>query len=291
MRQAAFAISVETYIGFDSAWTSGNKGAICSVTFKGPTPPEVQLPKMVSFDEAVCFIRERHQGGITLIALDQPTVVPNQTGMRPVDRVAGYLLGWLGGAAQPANRSRIGMFDDGSPIWRFVAQLDAKEHPEEARTAVTGLYLVEVFPALSLAALDQAFFGRLRQPKYNPDRRTFSIDAWRRVSSTTAQELGRFGCHQLTEFCHGLGSKPRPRKADQDMLDSVLCVLIAMRWRMRPRSYSVLLGDLTAGYMVVPATTLVRERLSAGARRLSVKVDGLLLRQPWHPPSKPHRGT
>jgi predicted RNase H-like nuclease len=58
------------------------------------------------------------------------------------------------------------------------------------------------------------------------------------------------------------------------MLDSVLCVLIAMRWRMRPPSASLLLGDMTSGYMVVPATAPVRARLSACAARFPVKVDG-----------------
>jgi predicted RNase H-like nuclease len=166
------------------------------------------------------------------------------------------------------------MFDDSAPIWKFLAELGAKQSPDEARTARAGLYLIEVFPALSLAALDQDFFGRRRQPKYNPERRTFSIESWRRVSVAAARESESFGCHQLGKFCRRIGSKSTPRKEEQDKLDSVLCVLIAMRWRMRPPSASLLLGDTVSGYMVVPATAVIRERLSAGAARCSVKVDG-----------------
>jgi predicted RNase H-like nuclease len=166
------------------------------------------------------------------------------------------------------------MFDDSAPIWKFLAELGAKQSPDEARTARAGLYLIEVFPALSLAALDQDFFGRRCQPRYNPERRTFSIEDWGRVSIAAARESEGFGCHRLAEFCHRIGSKLKPRKEEQDMLDSVLCVLIAMRWRMRPPSASLLLGDMTSGYMVVPATAPVRERLSACAARCSVKVDG-----------------
>src|SRR5208283_1737501 len=59
--------------------------------------------------------------GITLIALDQPTVVPNSTGMRPVDRVAASLAGWLGGGVQPANRGRLGIFSSSSPIYARAA--------------------------------------------------------------------------------------------------------------------------------------------------------------------------
>jgi predicted RNase H-like nuclease len=165
---------------------------------------------MVSFDEAICFIRARHRSGFSLIALDQPTVVPNLTGMRPVERAAGCLLGWLGGGVQPANRSRVGMFDDNAPIWKFLAELSAKENPDEARMERAGLYLIEVFPALSLAALDQDFFGRDCQPKCNPERRTFSIESWRRVSIAAARESEGFGCHHLGEFCRRIGSKLEP---------------------------------------------------------------------------------
>jgi predicted RNase H-like nuclease len=51
------------------------------------------------------FIRRvRSDDGVTLIALDQPALVPNLTGMRPVERVAARLISRLGGGVQPSNR-------------------------------------------------------------------------------------------------------------------------------------------------------------------------------------------
>lgn len=76
---------------------------------------------------------------------------------------------------QPSSTGRVGMFCPASPIWGFLDALGAREAPEEARTATSGLYLMEVFPALALPALAPEFFGRLMAPRYNPGRRkTFS---------------------------------------------------------------------------------------------------------------------
>ena len=58
------------------------------------------------------------------------------------------------------------------------------------------------------------------------------------------------------------------------MLDAALCVLVALRWRLYPRKASLLIGDLTRGYMVLPASRQVRDYLSAPAQKYLVAVDG-----------------
>ncbi len=270
---------MDAYIGFDSAWTDNAKspGAICAVGIENGHPSQFHAPQLVSFDQALTFIRNvRSDNGNTLIALDQPTVVPNLTGMRPVERTAASLLSWLGGGVQPSNRGRLGMFCNASPIWRFLRELRAVEDPEKARVATGGLYLMEVFPALALASLGVEFFGRLRGPRYNPDRwKTFRADDWVRVAEAAAQESQALGCEELARWCRDTGRIARLRKAHQDMMDSALCVLIALRWRLRPRGESLLLGDLTTGYMVMPASPAVRERLTVAGRRFSVAIDGV----------------
>lgn len=269
---------MDIYIGFDSAWTDNPKapGAICAVAFEGSAAVLFHEPRLARFDEALAFIREvRSASGTTLVALDQSTVVPNSAGMRPVERVAASLVSWLGGGVQPSNRKRLGMFCDSSPIWRFLSELGAVQDPERSRLAADGLYLMEVFPALALASMGAGFFRRLGGPRYNPARKnTFRVADWVCVAATAAQEARMLGCEQLAEWCANAGRISRPRKADQDRLDSVLCVLIALRWRLRPREASVLLGDLAIGYIVSPATLIVREYLTKSAEKYSVAVDG-----------------
>ena len=279
-----FAFSIRTtlmdvYIGFDSAWTDNPKapGAICAIAIKDRQPLRFYAPQFVSFNQALTFIKSvSADDGITLIALDQPTVVPNSTGMRPVDRVAASLAGWLGGGVQPANRGRLGMFSSSSPIWCFLNALGATfKDPEQARLATKGLYLMEVFPALALPSLDSGFFGRLAGPKYNPDRRkTFRKDDWARVAEAAAQGFHALGCEEMAGWCRDAGRIDQPQKADQDKIDSVLCVLIALRWRLSPRNESLLIGDPDTGYMVTPASPAVRDCLTREARKRSVLIDG-----------------
>ena len=271
---------MDTFIGFDSAWTDNPKsrGAICAVSMKGRVSAKFYPPRLATFDEALTFIREvRDEDGNTLIALDQPTVVPNLVGMRPVERAAAALVGWLGGGVQPANRARKGMFCDASPIWRFLTGLECVQDPERARDAADGLYLIEVFPALALASLDPGFFARLGAPKYNPGRRkTFRADDWVRVAGAAAREANSFDCIELANWCCEAGKIAHPRKADQDKLDSAICLLVGLRWRLKSRDLSLLLGDLAKGYMVLPASSDVREYLRAPAAKHSVAIDGVV---------------
>ena len=273
-------LQIDAYVGFDSAWTDNKKapGAICAVWIESGRLIRFDPPRLVSFDQALEFIRSvRSNNGPTIVALDQPTLVPNAESMRPVERVAASVISWIGGGVQPANRARKGMFCDASPIWRFLADLQAVEDPEQSRVAVSGLYLMEVFPALALASLDTQFFERLSAPKYNPDRKkTFRLTDWGRVAAAAAREADALHCHDLARWCRDIGGLEKPRKEHQDMLDSALCVLIALRWRLGDRAASMMLGDRQTGYMVLPAAPAVRARLAEAAHKLAVPIDGLL---------------
>jgi len=81
-----------------------------------------------------------------------------------------------------------------------------------------------------------------------------------------------------------VGNNAQPTKPDQDKLDAAICLLIALRWRLRPREESLMLGDLASGYMILPASPDVREHLTVAARKLSVPVDGLIPEPPGHSP-------
>jgi predicted RNase H-like nuclease len=269
---------METFVGFDSAWTDNPRapGAIAAVCFGDQGQCRFHPPRLVSFDQARAFIEAvRDPVGVTLVALDQPTIVPNAAGMRPVERAAASLISWLGGGVQPSNTGRVGMFCAKSPVWRFLSTLSAVEDPEAARGATQGIFVMEVFPAIALASFERAFFGRLAGPRYNPARRkTFRPDHWAQVAQAAAAQAEASGCAELAAWCREAAGVGKPTKADQDRLDAALCVLIALHWRRSPRDASLLLGDLRTGYMVLPASAEVRTRLGEAAVRYGVPVDG-----------------
>jgi predicted RNase H-like nuclease len=252
-----------TFVGFDSAWTDnqGHPGAICAIHYDGERFSHFREPTLVSFGQALDFIRAIHKPNhLTLVAIDQPTIVPNHSGMRPCERVAASPVSWLGGGVQPANRSKLGMFDDEAPIWSFLRDLSAVEDPECARTVEIGLYVMEVFPALALAALHDDFCGRMRGPRYNPARRkTFRQKDWDRVVAVVTAEALGLRCRSVDEWCASSGAIGALQKSDQDKLDAVICLLVAIRWRLRPRETSVMVGDIESGYIVAPVNAEIRQ--------------------------------
>jgi predicted RNase H-like nuclease len=212
-------------IGFDSAWTDNPKapGAVCIIRFDADGHIVFVEPELANFRRALELIRiEQANAPRVLVALDQPTIVTNATGCRPVERVVSSYISWIGGGVQPSNRGRLGMFDDAAPIWAFKKVLSAIEDPELSRTTADGLFIMEVFPALALPGFFCGFSTRLGGPRYNPVRRkTFKIDDWSRVASVLS-ELGRQ--HQiegLARWCRDHAGKAVPSKADQDRLDAV----------------------------------------------------------------------
>jgi predicted RNase H-like nuclease len=255
--------------GFDSAWTDAAvaPGAICAIAFDERGQVEFHKPRLVSFANAHSFIDElRHDFAVSLVAIDQPTVVPNTTGSRPVDKVAGSLVSFVGGGVQPANRSRIGMFCNDSAIWSFLSKLNATQDPIDARGATKGNFLIEVFPALAFPSLEDRFSQRLSGPKYNPkNRRKFRLEDWRSVTAVVRTSAQNFGVVGLVDWCDRMDAIAEPRKADQDMLDAALCALIGLGWRAGPVTRSAMLGDLNTGYMVTPISDSTRPRLKEAA--------------------------
>ncbi len=260
--------------GFDSAWTDNPKapGAICAITFDAMGHAGFLEPRLTSFPEALRFIESvRNDYAVSLVALDQPTIVPNLSGSRPVDQVAESLVSFVGGGVQPANRGKVGMFCDNAPIWNFISSLHAVQSPHEARKATNGHFLIEVFPALALPSLDERFARRLGAPKYNPSNRgRFRLEDWRAVVQVVSQLCDDLDLLDLVAWVETLGFKETPRKSDQDKLDAILCALVGLLWRAGSPEAMAMLGDLSFGYMVTPTSASTRPRLEDAARRHSL---------------------
>ncbi|WP_183696170.1 DUF429 domain-containing protein [Rhizobium leguminosarum] len=270
------SITTISVVGFDSAWTDNPKapGAICVIRLDSRGARLHMEPRLVSFSEAAAVIgAERSEVSKCLVALDQPTVVPNLSGSRPVDKVAAALISWVGGGVQPANRSKLGMFDDAAPIWRFKQAIGAIEDPEAARAASSGLFLIEVFPALALVALESAYCQRLGAPKYNPaNRKMFRLEHWHSVAETIRTFGSLNTLDQIELWCSDVSANLMPRKADQDKIDAMICGLIGLHWLVAPREQSVMIGDLDNGYMIAPAVNGIHGRLVTAAREKNVPI-------------------
>ena len=255
----------EAFVGFDSAWTGKTPGGIAWVTFEGRRLAAFAEPKLAGFDEAARMIETlRAECDYVLVAVDQPTVVPNETGSRPVDGIARGLISKLGSGVQPANRGKETMFGSNAPIWRFLARLGACENPPAARTATHGLHLLEVFPALALPALEPEILKRGQAAHYNPaNKKTFSRNDWRLVAGSVRRCASALGIAPLSHWAGQQIGLAVPTKRDQDCLDAAICLMVALEWRRAPRDRVAVIGDGRTGYMVTlvsPETRNILER-------------------------------
>jgi predicted RNase H-like nuclease len=259
--------------GFDSAWTASNRGAIASIAVEG-TRARFIPPTLASFAEAP-EVLEEHRGGAPLhiIPLDQPLVVPNAAGRRPVERAVSGLIGRLGGGVQPANRSRADMFGDAAPLWSFLQRMEASLDPREVPGATHGRLIVEVYPVLALVGLLPFVLERKALPKYNPERPTFRIEDWQLVCDGLGALASAWGIAGVQDCITELGLEPAPRKHHQDKVDAIICALVGYSAWTRPDG-TLLVGDLHSGYMVSPAPAALRQ---------SLEHDALLAGVPLHP--------
>ena len=167
-------------VGFDSAWTHGRDGAIVGVLqLDDGTFRCLGVPQIVNYLEAEGLILQWQAELVptaTIVLLDQPIIVVNSTGQRPVENIVGSPVGVRYGGMQPANTKREEMFGKTAPVWSFLARFGGPANPLEP---IAGTQVFETYPVLVMIALDWVLSdsratGRL--PKYNPERKkTFSI--------------------------------------------------------------------------------------------------------------------
>ena len=111
---------------------------------------------------------------------------------------------------------------------------------------------------------------RGRAARYNPDNREkFRLDDWKLVAKAVARDTEAFGLPQLSRWARSAAGCDAPQKRDQDLLDAVICLLVALRWRQCSRV--AMIGDLERGYMVTPVSTETHKILCRAAEEKCVR--------------------
>ena len=266
----------EAFVGFDSAWAGKKAGAISYAVFRETNLERVSLPRVADFADAAGIIEDlQGECDDVLVAIDQPIIVNNQDGSRPVDRVAGALMRRLHSGTQPANRSKDTIFGDNAPIWRFISRIKppgmtcrALKDFEAARMATGETHLIEVYPALALPAMNRDFMVGQVAARYNPANTNFSPDDWRLVCEIVHGCANEFNLQLLSQWANEMiapwDSPERPQKPHQDKIDAAICLLISLQWRRVQDGHALhAIGDPDNGYMVTPVCDATREILEA----------------------------
>jgi predicted RNase H-like nuclease len=242
-------------VGFDSAWTANKSGALVgAVRLNDRTFHGLGTPQIVDYREAELVILKWQAEQVptaTIVLLDQPTIVKNATGQRPVENIVGSPVSLRYGGMQPANTAREEMFGKEAPVWQFLTRFGGPADPLEP---IADTRVFETYPVLAMMALgwmlpDSRAAGRL--PKYNPERkRTFSIADWRHVCAKASGSFRGRGLTDIVRWIEASAQNTSPRKSDQDGLDACLCLLVALY--LAEKKDCLMIGNLHTGYIVAP---------------------------------------
>lgn len=253
-------------VGFDSAWTRTNSGALVGVLqLDNGTFRELDLPQTVDYRKAEGVIlkwQAEQAPTATIVLLDQPTIVKNAVGQRPVENLVGSPVSRRCGGMQPANTSKKEMFGKEAPVWPFLTRFGGPAAPLEL---VADTRVFETYPVLAMIALGWTLphcraAGRL--PKYNPARKkTFSISDWQHVCGLASGAFRERALRGIVQWIDDAARNTSPRKSDQDGLDACLCLLVALY--LAQRKDCLMVGDLQTGYIVVPDDAGLRAELEA----------------------------
>jgi predicted RNase H-like nuclease len=270
------------------------------VVCQDQVPEKCVLPRLVGFADAAEIIEDlQRECDDVLVAIDQPIIVPNDVGRRPVDCIADSVMQHLKSSALRANRTERGegfnntyLHGNEAPIWKFMSRIgpcgysgttdrddkgafvdfQAAQMPTDDRTHRT--HVIEVYPALALTALNPIFMCRGSTARYDPEnyggRHRFSLHDWKLVCSTVACCADHFDLQEVSKWAKEMEqpwvSPRRPRKLDQDKIDAALCLLIAQMWRRQTHEVRVI-GDVKTGYMVTPTSDATRKILEAACAK------------------------
>lgn len=268
-------------IAFDSAWTANNRGGMAIVLAAPGGLTTILAPMNCSFGEAEKRVADVIRQGLAdrvILALDQPLIVANEEGRRPVDGAASRVVGKFCSAVQPASLKRSQMFGPESPISLFLKsvealgiELDMPVNIDPEGIQMDGVHILEVYPVMATLALFPTLIDRGEVARYNPQRKkTFRHDDWVSLCKGLGLVFGNIGMGDLQQHCNEAASG-NVTKGAQDLLDGCICMLIA--WCLLAKFPCALLGDMDNGYMVTPYTETLGCYLKQGA-----EIEGIRLR-------------
>lgn len=250
------------FTGFDSAWGGKAPGAMCDLREVDGALEFVGPPRRLSWDQAIRRVDEWAAWDDHVVAIDQSLVVPNITGMRPVERkLASALMHPFRCGAHASNTGNARCFGRDAGIWRFadaLAERGYRQEPMAVARAERGRFFFECYPHtafLGLFDLDRV----LRYKHHCRDR-----EAWREALRLV-RSLGDPGrAPRLVGVEQQVPADWRQTKEHEDLLDAIVTAYVGAYFRAHGTERSLVVGDLATGYMVTP----VSARTGAALRRV-----------------------
>jgi predicted RNase H-like nuclease len=248
----SYELDTMKFIGVDFGWVSGATG-LCCLQWENDRLSIIEIDTQLDLADVLAWIdRLISPEESALIALDAPTIIPNQTGTRLPDKLTHRYFGRYHAGCYPANLQRpfasrtVGLGDN----------LITKGflHAPEIEARQPGRYQIEVFPhpaIVNLFNLDLILKykkGKLIDRQQELNKLCFYITNILPKLTPSLSEVN------LNYFVPEITSQitARQLKAIEDKLDSLICAYIAAYWWYWGKERNLVLGDLEHGYIIVP---------------------------------------
>ncbi len=239
------------FIGVDFGWSSGASG-ICCLEWCNSSLEILDITTVLEIGDILTWIDQRispHLPG--MIAVDAPTIINNQTGMRLPDKLTHKHFGRYHAGCYPANlglafASRTTGFSQSLLNRNF-------NHAPTIKPQRLGRYQIEVFPHPATINL----FGLERIIKYKKGRigdRRRELNKLRNYIVHILPQLEPALNLGTLKHIPAIAEKQTGKelKAIEDQLDSILCAYVAAHWWYWGAAKNMVLGNLDTGFIIIP---------------------------------------
>jgi predicted RNase H-like nuclease len=239
------------FVGIDLGWQSQPSG-VCCLSYQDGSLQLMAIDRVEAIADVLSWIGHWLDGQEAGIAVDAPTLIPNQNGMRVPDRLAHQYFGRYHAGCYPANLNR----PFAQRTIEFGRSLEERgfSHAPGLEAQQSGRFQIEVFPHPAIVHL----FKLERILKYKKGRiaeRRAELAKLRDYILNVLPLLEpalHFPAH-IEEWIPAIPQQGAALKALEDQLDSLICAYVAAHWWYWGLERNWVLGDLATGYIVLPA--------------------------------------
>ncbi|ACB00236.1 MULTISPECIES: DUF429 domain-containing protein [Cyanophyceae] len=250
------------FLGVDFGWTSGASG-LCCLEIQDQQLAIAQFDLLLDPAEIVTWVDQLlPKETMGLVAVDAPTIIPNETGTRLPDRLTHKYFGKYHAGCYPANLNR--------PFAPRTTQLGLDlealgfGHAPEIDARKPGRYQIEVFPHPAMVRLFQLERiikykkGKLGDRRQELQRLVGLIET---VLTTLTPQLSLN--HLWDDLVQPIPTaKGSDLKEIEDRIDALVCAYVGAYWWYWGQAKNQTLGDHHSGYIIVPAPVTMGDQQS-----------------------------
>ena len=236
------------FIGVDLGWSSGASG-LCCLEWRSGKLLLLDLQRMLAIADILTWIDSwlpPDRPG--MVAVDAPTLIPNETGMRLCDRLAHKHFGKYHAGCYPANLGST--FAQRTLAFGLSLEERGFDHAPMIQPQQPGRFQIEAFPHPAIVHL----FDLPRILKYKKGTLAERRPELARLRHYIHESLPLHDppLDVSLSAIPEIPLKGTELKAVEDQLDSLICAYIAAHWWHWGTERNLVLGDRAEGYIVVP---------------------------------------